>query len=87
MTIVKSTGCTSFYTNIDGVNVSHQSISDELEIKIKDSLMAFINQQDKEELIFFVESMVDWYGYCTYESTEACETCGDYVTENTLELP
>lgn len=81
MIINRSTGCLAFATSVDGYSTSHQTISTDMELKIKEELKKFIDSFPNEDLNFFLEYLVDRFGDVTHDDDEPCECCGDYVTE------
>lgn len=85
MKIIKTSGCTNFSTSVDGYNISHQEISDEVYNKLKDKLSEYIRSFNKQDISFFVENLVEWYGEYECED-EPCETCGDYFTKYELTI-
>jgi len=86
MVIETSIGCTAFWITVDGVDVSHSEFTDELWNEFFDKLKNMEYLQDTAGRCGFVESIVEWYGETVYHSEEACESCGDYVTQMKLEI-
>jgi hypothetical protein len=55
---------------------------------VRDFINAFLDEQEKlyGDLDDFLYNLVDIYGINTYSADEACEQCGDYYNEYTLEI-
>ena len=82
MEIVKSTGCTAYYLEIDGKNISDFSI-DELRNIAEILFNRFY--MSKDGLIEFIDSTVDAQG--EFESDlQRCDQCGDYVSKSILNI-
>ena len=84
MKILKSSGCTAFYTLIDGVDISHSPIPEELKMYITDELSRFISLLDNNDLLSLCEILAENYGEC-YSDDIQCEQCGDTVYQYTLD--
>lgn len=77
MKIIKSTGCTAFYTDIDGIELSELS-----EDKKKDILNKLINEHLKYGIDNTINMLLDNIETNDVECSEPCESCGDTVYRN-----
>lgn len=59
---------------------------DELKNKTKSELCELIRTTEPRNLNYVLQFVVERYGKLTYKSKTACECCGDYVYEYTLEV-
>jgi len=80
MKIIKSQGCTAFYTDIDGRELN------ELSKEEKESLLARLikicNMQGLDSTINLLLDNIDYEG----EDGGYCEQCGDYVYRQIYDL-
>ena len=80
MKIIKSTGCTAFYTTIDGKNLNEFSI-EEKEVLL-DRLLKISNRHGIESTINILLDTID----CEYEDGGYCEQCNDSTTRQIYDL-
>lgn len=87
-TIIKSEGCTSYGTTVNG-----QDIYGEFNPMTQDQIDEFVNylcERFKEELkrnTVEINDLIGCFQYDSYETEDGyCETCGDSVTETTWNI-
>lgn len=82
MEIIKIDGCTADTFEVDGKNV-YELPKKEL-LKLCRKLLSS-NYTTKDILCRIIEDFVDLGG--DFEDLGQCETCGDWVSKNTIKLP
>lgn len=71
--IIKSSGCTAFYTDVDGVELNEMSMKD------KEALLArLIKIHNRHSIESTINMILDNLEY-DYEDGGRCDQCGDHV--------
>lgn len=88
MRIETSEGCTAFWTSIDG-NVLHHlegSDRDKFEELVNEAFIRITSNMGVHAKSEFITEYVKYNGTVVHEDDEPCESCGDYVTQWSLDI-